>query len=548
MLAAFCLAAALMSPLIHARAEDSSRNVLFISSYSLGYPTVSKQIEGIRKGLGEDVYIYYEFMNSKTITGDEYVAKFYDYLSYKYSHIEKIDAVIVGDDDALQMALRYSSGFFRDKPVIYESVNSQTRAELANALGMAGVVEHDTIKESLDLAFKAFPDTRTILAITDESNTGQALTATLKAIRSRYSPAEIDVLDTSVSSPEEVMAAAAGADSSTVILYMSMTKDANGTSYTGEKALRLISANTSAPILGLVWLGNGMLGSIEADYVKIGQEAGRMAMQCLSGTSPSDLHIKDDSPTLTTFDVSMMKTHKITKHQLPADAVFVNDDSSSARILIIISALCAGVIILVLMLGHSRMENREHQKNEILLQKNSELLKAEAEMDGLTGLGNRRLLDQELARTVQSGRSFRLYLIDLDGFKHINDTYGHLCGDAVLREVGSRLNSLKNRRLIPYRYGGDEFAVMCFRDAQEDVLTVGHQILDLFQDDISAADEHIPMRISIGGAVFPQDADEPESLIHCADLALYYIKKNGKNNVGSYSGLTSEQRSGSAEY
>lgn len=547
LLAAFCLAAVLLTPLTLVKAEEEPKNVLFISSYSLSYPTVSKQIEGIRKGLGSDVYLYYEFMNSKTITGDEYVAKFYDYLSYKYSKTSGIDAVIVGDDDALQMALRYSSGFFQDKPVIYEAVNSQTRAQLADSLGMAGVAEHDTIEDTMDMAVRLFPKADSILAITDESNTGQALTATLKAIRSRYAPVEIEILDTSSLTSEQIMAAAAGADSSTVILYMSLTRDADGNSYTGEKALKLISSNTNAPILGLVWLANGMLGSVEADYAKIGQTAGEMAVKCMNGTSPAQLHVQDDSPTVTTFDAGIMKKLGITKSRLAADTVYVNDDSSSARVLAVIAALCAGMIILLLLLNHSRMENKKHKDNEIMLQKNSEILKTEAEMDGLTGLGNRRSLDAALARATKTARCFRLYLIDLDEFKHVNDTYGHLSGDAVLREVGNRLNSLKERRFVPYRYGGDEFAVMSFRDLQEEADTESRQILDLFQADVITEKETIPVHISIGSACFPADADEAESLIHCADLALYHIKKSGKNNACDYGSLTSEQRTGSPE-
>jgi len=166
---------------VHAIAKE--RNVLFISSYSLSSPSVRKQIDGIKEGMSNDVYLYYEFMDSRTISSDQYVEQFYQYLVNKYSDMKDIDAVIVGDDDALQMVLRYRTGVFKDLPVIYESVDSSTRAELAHSLGMAGLSENITIMDNLDVAVQMFPRADQILAVTDESKSGQALSANLKGIQ-----------------------------------------------------------------------------------------------------------------------------------------------------------------------------------------------------------------------------------------------------------------------------------------------------------------------------------------------------------------------------
>ena len=140
------------------------KNVLFISSFSLSYPSVESQIDGIREGIGDDVNIFCEFMDTKTIFNDTYIAKFYDYINYKYSSIGNVDAVIAGDDNALQMVLRYRSGFFRDIPVVFEAVDSESRAKLAKSYGIPGIIEPSTIQDNLDLAVRLYPDAEQLLA------------------------------------------------------------------------------------------------------------------------------------------------------------------------------------------------------------------------------------------------------------------------------------------------------------------------------------------------------------------------------------------------
>lgn len=134
-------------------------------------------------------------------------------------------------------------------------------------------------------------------------------------------------------------------------------------------------------------------------------------------------------------------------------------------------------------------------------------------------------------------RRFVLYLMDLDAFKSINDHYGHLAGDAVLQDVGRRLNSIKCRSFVPYRYGGDEFAVMYFPHAPEENPQTGEAILGLFQRPVHTEEGDIPICLSVGGACYPSDAENVEDLIKLADQALYYVKNNGKNSAMLYRDL-----------
>lgn len=519
---------------VHAIAEE--RNVLFISSYSLSSPSVRKQIDGIKEGLSNDVYLYYEFMDSRTISSDQYVEQFYEYLVNKYAAMNDIDAVIVGDDDALQMVLSYRSGIFKDLPIIFESVDSSTRAELACSLGMTGLSENITIMDNLDVAVQMFPKANQILAITDDSKSGQALRANLKGIQKKYRALSVNILDTTKHTQDEIVETIQQAGSSAIILYMTFNNDSSGKFYTSEESLQLVIENAASPVFTLSWMDQGSIGSIEADSEKTGRIAGEMVMECLNGSSPSQLETAEETSTIATFDVAVMSQYGVTKSDLPKDTVYVNDQSNTMRMIIFFCGVGAALFILLLLLRRSRKENKSHEEKEQILEKNSEILKAEAEVDELTQLGNRRTLERELQRTITAGRPFVLYLIDVDEFKHINDNYGHLDGDEVLREIGRRFGALKNRSFMPYRYGGDEFAVMYFFKEQQE--TMGSTILHIFDVKVHREDHDIPISASVGSSVFTVDADNRDDLIAQADEALYAVKENGRKNYRSYQSLS----------
>jgi diguanylate cyclase (GGDEF)-like protein len=510
------------------------KNVLFISSFSLSYPTVESQIDGIREGLGDDVNIFYEFMDTKTIFNDTYIAKFYDYINYKYSSIGNVDAVIAGDDNALQMVLRYRDGFFRSIPVVFEAVDSESRAVLAESLGIPGIIEPSTIRDNLDLAVRLYPDASRIVAISDGSTTGKVLTSELSAISSRYSGRSIEIMNTSQLDRREIISRTEQLGSGTILLFMTFNQDSTGKTYTNIEALRLIVSHASIPVFTLMWRGEGSLGGIGADFTEIGRKAGQMTQQILNGTDPSRIESVSDTPEIAKFDASVMETYGIRKIEMPNGSVYVNDSSQKRMIAATIASLAAGLVVMFILLAIARRENRRRKDNENLLQKASEVLRTEADIDGLTGLGNRRSLDRELQRSTESGRSFTLFILDLDEFKKINDTLGHPAGDQVLREIGSRLNRMKTREFVPYRYGGDEFSVMEFSGKAEEADSTGQKILDLFREPVHTTAGDVQVGMSIGSACCPSDAAVMADLIHCVDEALYCVKQHGKNAVKSY--------------
>ncbi len=158
-------------------------------------------------------------------------------------------------------------------------------------------------------------------------------------------------------------------------------------------------------------------------------------------------------------------------------------------------------------------------------------LKREASHDPLTRLNNRRLflerIQQEVARTGASGDSFSIVFLDVDGLKRINDTYGHLAGDALLREVSNALTDAVRGEDVVARYGGDEFVVLLPATGAAAAAVVAQRISDgIARHRFMAGGGLLQIPgVSLGVATFPQDGATAEDLLAAADATLYRQKR-----------------------
>ncbi|MGE3772491.1 MAG: GGDEF domain-containing protein [Gammaproteobacteria bacterium] len=160
-----------------------------------------------------------------------------------------------------------------------------------------------------------------------------------------------------------------------------------------------------------------------------------------------------------------------------------------------------------------------------------------ARLDPLTGLYNRRWLDEVLAReyrrSVRDQRPLSFLMIDLDLFKRINDVHGHLIGDEVLRILASRLRIAMAARGIASRFGGEEFAVLLPDTPLTDALALAEQFRAAVHDNpIATSLGPVPATVSIGAAE-RAECHSPRGLMQRADAALYRAKKLGRNCVAT---------------
>ena len=184
-----------------------------------------------------------------------------------------------------------------------------------------------------------------------------------------------------------------------------------------------------------------------------------------------------------------------------------------------------------------------HIQNELREQKN--MLDYQAHHDALTGLPNRVLLNDRLTQVIEKAKrnssKFALLFIDLDHFKEINDSLGHLIGDEILKTVSSRLKeSLRDEDTVA-RLGGDEFVVILeeLHEVQDSSL-IATKILETLSQPINVKGNILYVSASIGLSVYPNDGDSAQNLLKYADSAMYKAKDEGRNNYQYYNATMTE--------
>lgn len=181
----------------------------------------------------------------------------------------------------------------------------------------------------------------------------------------------------------------------------------------------------------------------------------------------------------------------------------------------------------------------EEREQRLLVEQMSRKYELLAHHDTLTGLPNRTLfndrLQQMLAGAQRSGQPCALIFMDLDGFKPINDTYGHDAGDALLKEVGTRLDASVRASDTVARLGGDEFVVLLPSiEHGGDATAVAEKIRRNLAEPILVKDDRLNIGVSIGIALYPEHGELGTTLIKNADRAMYQAKQEGKNKVCVY--------------
>ncbi len=185
----------------------------------------------------------------------------------------------------------------------------------------------------------------------------------------------------------------------------------------------------------------------------------------------------------------------------------------------------------------SNVEKR-YENPKIVEMEEFEETERSARTDTLTGLSNRRVFDETLEVEIRRSRRYRwpvtVLMLDLDDFKEVNDSYGHVLGDLVLERVGGVVRHAVRDADAACRFGGEEFAVVLPETVREGGYAVAERIRREVQEAFHGhpVDRHdVPMTISCGLATFPEDGLHAEELVERADEALYRAKRAGRNRV-----------------
>ncbi|HEY0065474.1 MAG TPA: diguanylate cyclase, partial [Telluria sp.] len=199
-------------------------------------------------------------------------------------------------------------------------------------------------------------------------------------------------------------------------------------------------------------------------------------------------------------------------------------------------ALAMGAALLMLLVKRARARNRQ-------LEDSNAVLSDQSVHDPLTGAFNRRhcvnLMGQQeaLLATKSRDRSYTactgLMLLDVDHFKHINDTYGHSAGDLVLVEMARRMQELVRQHDVVVRWGGEEFVLVLPGTAPDGILVLAERVLKIIGDTpVEAEGRTIPVTVSIGCVSYPQFPGQPwQDALKVADAAMYMAKQQGRNRA-----------------
>ena len=232
------------------------------------------------------------------------------------------------------------------------------------------------------------------------------------------------------------------------------------------------------------------------------------------------------------------------------DPRFVNKDSlPNVQSLLCVPLIAKGETIGVINISNKKNDKLFNQKdlefmtslsNQAAIAIDNAKLYELATKDGLTKLYISRhfytLLENEIRRCSRYKHKMSLLMLDIDNFKHINDTYGHLIGDQILRELSNEISQTVRKIDIPARYGGEEFIVILPETTKEDAVIIAERLrINISKIKVKAKeDTYISPTTSIGVCQYPMDGEEAKTLINSADTALYHSKHNGKNIVSIF--------------
>jgi diguanylate cyclase (GGDEF)-like protein len=180
-------------------------------------------------------------------------------------------------------------------------------------------------------------------------------------------------------------------------------------------------------------------------------------------------------------------------------------------------------------------------------------LQEEARIDPKTGLLNAReygiSLDDELDRAARTGAPLSVLMTDLDLLRDINNTFGHLAGDAVIRGIAGVIQGELRRYDIAARFGGEEFSVLLPSTTPEQALEIAERIrraVEVARFEEETVAEPLSATLSIGVGAYPRDAVESKGLVHAADIAVYEAKARGRNRVVDFAQVGAEARAAAA--
>lgn len=521
-----------------AQAAGEQGRVLFISSYSYGWDTVQVQIEGIIEGMSPNIVVDYEFMDTKRVDEEIAAQMLYERLQYTLPQVDPYDVIIVGDDAALKFAMEYREELFDGIPIVFEGINN---IEMARELSeqdplVTGVVEELSLEKNIELVLQLRPETKKIIAILDDSLTGQAERENFYKAQELYPDLTFGEINVSECSSTDLRTRLWQQSKDTVLFFIVMTEDKSGKIYTNLEAVQTLVKYTNVPVIRMVdsRIEEGLLGGYVVSMKRSGMIAAQMASSIIRGTGPAQITVAD-SPNIYYINEEVMREYELDMGRLPKDTEIINHRITFfEKYENVIVPVMVFAIAMIIVLGIVVYDNLHRRRLLSELEGTRNILESASQHDFLTGLHNRSKFVEDLTQMISQEVPCTVLMLDIDDFKNINDVYGHAAGDEALKQVAERMKAMQSQILTPYRYAGDEFIMILLSEQGKIVEKTAYGCRQVFANDFTIRGVKRKVTGSIGIATYPKDANTVEQLIICADKAMYQVKKSGKNKFAYY--------------
>jgi diguanylate cyclase (GGDEF)-like protein len=529
-----------------ALADDTVRNVLFISSYNENFETVPYQIDGIKSVLlKNNFHLDVEYMDSKRFSDEKSREVFYDLLKYKISNLAPYDAIIVGDDNALQFAMDFQDDLFKEMPVVFLGINNFQRAELADENKyMTGIIEETSLKENIEIAYKFNPKATRVVAIVDNTLTGIGDMEQFYSNEDEFNELSFEHINSSEYSFDELENVLESVGNDTILLYLSMFEDKTGRKITIDEAVEILGEHTKVPVYraSIGGVGKGLLGGKMVSYFDSGEIAAQMVMKILNGSPVASVKMVTESPNKYTFDYNIIKKYNIDEKLIPEGSLLINNKADIFEqyweYILITLLVIVFLVILLMVLTYDAIKQRKIEKE---LMESHEKLDKIAHYDFLTNLPNRIKFKECLINETEEGNSGAVIMVGIDNFKKINNTLGHEYGNMILKKISDRLSKIADENNFVSRLGGDEFLILVRNESKQELFRCINFIKNLFQEGFVIENKENHIKASIGVALFPDDGTEAEKIIANADTAMYKAKLSGKSNCLFYTNQMKEE-------
>lgn len=309
-------------------AEEHKKNVLFISSYTESFMTVPGQIRGLQNAFkNQSINLDVEYMDTKRFSSNENITNFYISLKYKLVNGIKYDAVIVGDDAALQFAMDYQEELFVQIPIVFFGINDKERArKAAENPYMTGSIEETSLFDNIEIAKRLNPQATKVAAIVDSTLTGQGDQKQFESAMTSFLDMEAYILNVSDYTFEEFSKILDKIDENTILLFLSMNQDNVNQYMEMDEQYQLIKDNTNVPVYraSIGGVGEGLLGGKMISYEAFGEMAADMVLNVFSGTPIQSIPMIEKTPYYYFFDYNIIKKYGMNEELIPKEAILLN--------------------------------------------------------------------------------------------------------------------------------------------------------------------------------------------------------------------------------